>query len=244
MKSLHLLFTILIALNCFVARGAQPLTTAAGHWEGNITLPTAPLGILVDLDSTNSAWSGAIDIPTQSLRGFKLGDVSVKGAAVSFAMPGIPGDPKFSGKLAADGKAIAGGFTQGGQTFPFKIERKPTAAPPPDTTPAKGIPGTGLAGNWQGSLRPAPGVELRLALEITNSASSGLSGTMISVDQGASRMPTRITSEKSGAVHLEVSNVGGTFDGKLTVDGSEISGDWKQGGNSFSLVFKRLPKAK
>ena len=244
MKSLHLLFAILIALNCFVARGAQPLTTAAGHWEGNINLPTAPLGILVDLESTNSALSGTIDIPTQSLRGFKLGDVSGKGAAISFAMPGIPGDPKFSGKLAADGNAIAGDFTQGGQTFPFKIERKPKPAPTADETPAKGIPGTGLAGRWQGTLKPAPTVELRLALEITSSATAGFSGTMISVDQGASRMPVRIISEKSGAVHLEVSNVGGTFDGKLNADGSEISGDWKQGGNPMPLVFKRLPKAK
>ena len=57
-------------------------------------------------------------------------------------------------------------------------------------------------------------------------------------------MPIRIISEKSGSVHLEVSNVGGTFDGKLNAGGSEISGDWKQGGNPMPLVFKRLPKAK
>lgn len=244
MKTLRHHLNVFCLLAGLLKVSAQPTTGAVGHWEGNITLPATPLGIRVDLEQTKVAWSGTIDIPQQNLRGFKLGEVSVKSEAVSFVMQDIPGDPKFSGKVAADGKTMAGDFTQGGKKFPFNLERKPKPAPVADETPAKDIPGTGLAGRWQGSLKPAPIVELRLALEITNSAGTGFGGEMISLDQGSRRLPMIITSEKSGAVHLEVNSVGGTFDGKMSADGSEISGDWKQGGNSMPLVFKRLPKAK
>lgn len=85
--------------------------TPAGHWEGAITLPGTELAVRVDLDKTADAWAGTIDIPVQALHGFKLGDVTVKDAAVSFTMLAIPGDPKFAGKLAADAKTINGEFT-------------------------------------------------------------------------------------------------------------------------------------
>ena len=59
----------------------------AGHWEGAITLPGTELAIRVELEKPAAVWTGSIDIPVQGLRGFKLGDVAVKDAAVSFTMP-------------------------------------------------------------------------------------------------------------------------------------------------------------
>jgi hypothetical protein len=227
----------------FSVHGADSASNPAGHWEGSIQLPTSALDVLVDLDrGTSGSWSGTIDIPVQGLRGFKLGGTEVKGQAVSFGMPGVPGDPKFSGKLDAAGKTIIGQFTQAGQTFPFKLERKAKTALAGET-PSRGVPGKGLAGNWQGTLKPTPVIELRLALEITNAPGGGIGGMMISVDQGGARIPITALNEKGGEVHLETKSVGGVFDGKLNKDGSEISGDWKQGGNALPLVFKRLDKA-
>lgn len=244
MNRLCSLLALLVALGGLPTVYARQPATPAGHWEGAITLPGTALAVRVDLEGAKEgAWAGTIDIPVQSLRGFKLGDVTVKDATVSFAMPGVPGDPKFSGSLAADAKTIAGDFSQGGQTFPFKLERKPRPAPRTGETPAKGVPGKGVVGYWQGSLKPSPILELRLVLEITNAAGGAFSGVMISVDQGNARLPLTSLTEKSGAVHLEVASVGGTFDGKLSADGSEISGDWKQGGNTLPLVFKRLERA-
>ena len=215
----------------------------AGHWEGAITLPGTELAIRVDLEKPAAVWTGSIDIPVQGLRGFKLGDVAVKDAAVSFTMPGIPGDPKFAGTLATDGKTISGDFTQGGQKFPFKIERKAKSTSAAGETPGKGIPGKGLAGFWQGSLQATPVVKLRLVLELTNTPAGAPSGVMVSVDQGNARIPVTALTDKDGAVHLETKSVGGTFDGKLSADGSEIDGTWKQGGGEAALIFKRLEKA-
>lgn len=236
-----ILLTLIVAVRSFAF--AQPAGPASGHWEGSITLPGTALAIRVDLEQGPDAWAGSIDIPVQGLRGFKLGGVAVEDAAVSFAMPGIPGDPKFAGKLAADTKTISGDFTQGGQTFPFKLERRAKTANVTGETPSKGVPGKGLAGHWQGSLKATPVVELRLVLEITNSAGGALSGVMISVDQGNTRIPITSLTEKGGTVELETKSVGGAFDGRLGADGSEVAGSWRQGGQSFPLVFKRLAKA-
>ena len=66
---------------------------------------------------------------------------------------------------------------------------------------------------------------------------------MVSVDQGNARIAITALTEKAGVVHLEAKSVGGVFDGKLSGDGSEIAGDWKEGGQTMPLVFKRLAKA-
>lgn len=243
MKSLHMLVILLLALGCFPSASAQESNSAAGHWEGAIILPGTELAIRVDLEKSAEAWTGSIDIPAQALRGFTLGRVSVQDTAVSFNMPGIPGDPKFAGTLAPDAKTISGDFTQGGQTFPFKLERKAKPASTSGETPGKGVSGKGLVGHWQGSLKPTPVMELRLVLEITNVHGGTLSGALISVDQGNARIPLTTLTEKEGVVHLETKSVGGTFDGKLSADGSEIVGEWKQGGGTLPLIFKRLDKA-
>jgi pimeloyl-ACP methyl ester carboxylesterase len=238
------------SLICLSANLVTLLAAAAekpnhsGHWEGAINLPTTSLNVRVDLEQAgNQTWKGAIEIPVQGLRGFKLDPVKVAGMAVQFSMPGIPGDPQFAGRLSEDGKSINGDFTQGGGKFPFKLERKPKPAPTAGETPARGISGKGVVGHWQGSLKPSPVLELRLALEITNTTAGGLGGIMVSVDQGNARIPITMLTEKAGAVHLETKSVGGVFDGKLSSDGSEIAGDWKQGGQTMPLVFKRLAKA-
>jgi uncharacterized protein len=213
----------------------------AGHWEGDITLPATKLAIRVDLEKApDGKWSGTIDIPVQGLRGFKLDPVAVEGAAVRFAMPQIPGDPSFAGRLESDAKVIRGDFTQGGQKFPFSVSRKPRPEAKAGWTPSHGIPGKGLVGYWQGSLSPTPVIQLRLAVEITNGAAGALGGIMTSLDQGGARMPLSASVEKSVNVKLQVPAIGGGFEGVMATDGSEITGDWLQAGRKLPLVLKRV----
>jgi uncharacterized protein len=109
---------------------APPQGSVAGHWEGSILIPAQPLGVIVNLAQRgDGAWSGTIAIPAQQLRDFKLADVAVTGAAISFAMPGIPGAPRFEGQIAPDGRVLAGQFRQGGASFPFRLERGAGSAP-------------------------------------------------------------------------------------------------------------------
>lgn len=97
-----------------------------------------------------------------------------------------------------------------------------------------------LGGHWQGSLRSSPFVEMRLALVIEEGPVGTWQGLIISLDQGGARVPLTALSEEGGAVHLAVESLGGTFDGRLSADGSQIAGEWKQGGGAVSLAFERL----
>jgi CubicO group peptidase (beta-lactamase class C family) len=96
----------------------------SGHWEGSIELPGTSLKVMVDLSSGQEGWSGRISIPQQGAKDLPLGKVQVNGKALSFVITGIPGDPAFKGELNSEGGAIAGQFTQGGQSFPFKLARE------------------------------------------------------------------------------------------------------------------------
>jgi len=110
---------------------AQPPTalaasSAAGHWEGAIDIPSLTLVVKVDL-TAGQAWSGAIDIPQQSAKGLPLDKIAVDGDHVRFSIAGIPGDPTFDGRL--DKGEIRGTFTQGPGSYPFHLGREAVKAP-------------------------------------------------------------------------------------------------------------------
>ncbi len=113
---------ILALLLAVPALVAQPARSVAGEWAGAIQLPSAELKIAVSLAGDGSTWSGRISIPAQGAKDLPLGEVQVTGESVSFAMVGIPGDPRFKGVLGKDGR-IEGQFSQGGQAFPFTLAR-------------------------------------------------------------------------------------------------------------------------
>lgn len=121
-----------LALLCLsqlpAARAAVSGDDPAGHWNGTIEIPATPLKIDVDFSKKDGAWTADISIPAQNARDLPLSEIKIEGRDVSFIISSIPGNPTFKGKLADDGKTIAGTFTQGGQNFPFKLERGANAA--------------------------------------------------------------------------------------------------------------------
>lgn len=101
----------------------QEAPDAAGHWEGSILVPGAPIGIDVDIMvDEEGIWTADISIPTQMVEDLGLVEVKVEGKTVSFKMA-TPGDPSFQGTLSEDGKTMAGPFTQGGAEFQFELTR-------------------------------------------------------------------------------------------------------------------------
>jgi hypothetical protein len=105
---------------------------------------------------------------------------------------------------------------------------------------AAAAPPKGIAGSWQGAL-DANGMTLRLVLDVTET-DGRLSAVLTSVDQGNVKIPvTSIGTDTAGA-HFEVTAISGSFEGKYSTDGNEISGTWKQGPVSLPLTFKRQPQ--
>lgn len=225
------LFTLVAA--CLLYQ--LPAKAQSGHWEGAIQVPQQEMTIHVDLaQNPKGEWIGSIDIPAQHAKGFPLSDVAVKGNAVTFAMKGIPGDPKFDGKVSADGKAISGDFTQGGANLTFSLKRTGDAV---IETPAKSTAlSKEMEGSWEGAL-DVNGNKLRLKVKMANQADGTAGGSLVSVDQGGGEIPITTITQKGSNLKFEVKTVGGSYEGDLT-DGALV-GHWMQGGGTLPLTLKR-----
>ena len=93
----------------------------------------------------------------------------------------------------------------------------------------------GLLGFWQGDIEAA---KLRIVLHLTKNKDHSLGATLDSPDQNIKGIPVNQVTYGEGHLHLEVSAVNGSFDGHLTVDGSEIDGTWNQG-RALALNLKK-----
>ena len=215
----------------------QATSGAAGHWEGALQIPAQELQVAIDLAPTadGKKWEGTIAIPAQGLKNFPLADIVVTGESVSFAMPKVPGSPAFKGTVSKDGKSIAGDFTQGGGTVPFKLTRTGDARfePLPKSTPIT----TELEGNWEGAL-DIQGTVLRLLVKLARQPDGTGAGTLVSVDQGGAEISLTAVVQKGTHVTLLAASIGGTFEGELKEGG--LSGTWTQGPGKFPLALKRV----
>lgn len=107
--------------------------------------------------------------------------------------------------------------------------------------PARGIAGKGFAGVWQGALKQGP-MELRIVMKLKGDDAQ-LSGSITSIDQSPTEIQIRKATATGKGFVMEISRIGVKYAGKMSEDGAEISGDWKQMGQTMPLVFKRLAKA-
>src|SRR5688572_4162205 len=84
--------------------------------------------------------------------------------------------------------------------------------------------GKGPAGVWLVSLKFGP-VALRLGLELAD-VSGRLAGTLTSIDQGAAKIKVDSATFADGSLKLTLRQIGGSFEGKLSDDGSALNGTW------------------
>lgn len=85
------------------------------------------------------------------------------------------------------------------------------------------------------------GVRVRLILRIAQDSKGALTARMDVPDQGANDLPVEVITVQGQLVRFEASNVG-SYEGTLTNDASEISGQLKQGSTSLPVIFKRTDK--
>jgi len=221
----------------FCARfDAQTKVSPAGHWEGSITIPSGELKVIIDLDrDAKGNWIGAVEMPAQGVKDLPLKDVSVSDESVSFGLPGGQGDPKFKGKLSADGSTLSGEFSQAGGSAPFSLKRTGDATVAvPARIPA--IPEK-FTGTWEGKLE-SPAGSVRLSFNMSNKEDSAV-GTIDSPDQGAAGIPMSLISVNDSSIKIEVKITSAGYNGKLSDDGKTLTGEWSQAGRTFPLVLTK-----
>ena len=122
-----------------------------------------------------------------------------------------------------------------------KAEPKPLMlAQAAESKPAQAA--SGLQGEWDGTL-DANGTKLRLVAKISKNKDGKLTATIDSPDQNATGIPVSSVEQTGSDVKLELSQLAASFQGKMNAAGTEITGDWKQGGASLPLLLKRAGTA-
>ena len=98
-----------------------------------------------------------------------------------------------------------------------------------------------MDGIWVGVVEVS-GIKIRLILRITENSGGALTARLDVPDQGASDLPVELITVQGQQVRFEASNLG-SYEGTLSNDASEISGQLKQGTVTHPVTFKRTDKA-
>ena len=97
-----------------------------------------------------------------------------------------------------------------------------------------------LAGDWQGTL-VTPNQSLRIIARIVKT-DKGWSGKFYSIDQGAQPFNASGITFDGTTFKFSIDQIGGSYEGKLSADGSSIVGAWTQGPNPLPLTLVRATK--
>ena len=115
-----------------------------------------------------------------------------------------------------------------------------TKTQPTETQPAAQQSSQGIEGFWAGAL-DVGGFKLRLVMKFSRMPGGKLKGSVDSLDQGANDIPMSVVTFQNGALHVEMKSIGATYDGKLSADGTQITGEFMQG-SKLPLDLKRIEK--
>lgn len=116
----------------------------------------------------------------------------------------------------------------GSVTLAFSVRAAQEGAKPPS-----------VEGTWLGTLKVST-LELRIVFNLSAKPDGSLSGTLDSLDQGSTGIAISRVGVEKERVTVEVSTIGGRYEGTLNAEGSEMSGKWTQGPASVDLVMKRV----
>lgn len=199
-----------------------------GDWAGSIA-GTLPLVLHVRADASG-ALTATFDSPTQGANALEVANVKLNGATFSFDVPLVRGS--YTGTRGADGKSIAGTWTQG-QAMPLQWKQTKTAAEVDDDDARSAaelakVKPSPIDGDWSGALS-AGGQTLRLVFHFRTGLGGAITGKLDSLDQNAMGIPCGTIKVDGQKVSVGVPAVNGSYDGALSEDGKSIAGTWSQG---------------
>jgi pimeloyl-ACP methyl ester carboxylesterase len=91
--------------------------------------------------------------------------------------------------------------------------------------------------SYEGVIEAGP-AKIRLVLNMFKAPDGGLSASLDSPDQGAEGLAVDVITLKDGMLHFEMKQIGASYDGKMSQDGSQFEGEFKQGG-TIPLMLKK-----
>ncbi len=100
-----------------------PQSSMEGNWQGTLDAGAMKLRLGLHVSKSDTGWKSTFDSIDQGAMGLPVAKTTVTGPALHFEMPAL--HASFDGTLSADGKQIAGTFTQG-VPLPLTFQRVET----------------------------------------------------------------------------------------------------------------------
>jgi serine-type D-Ala-D-Ala carboxypeptidase/endopeptidase len=204
------------ALGGFAVPVAHAQTPAlVGDYRGTLGQLHLKLHLTTAADG---ALGGTLDSPDQGAPGLRCSDFHLEGNSLSFAVPSV--NARWQGTISADGRTLAGTWTQA-RPMPLAFSR--------DTFVAASKPSP-VDGVWLGTLQPHRAEPLRIQLTVRSDRDRHEYCSLDSPDQLAWGMDCANVSWSGTDFSFEVPAVHGSWSGKLSGDGQQLSGLWRQAG--------------
>ncbi len=216
-----LLFLCFAAVTATVSGQAKP--KIAGDYLG--TLGPLHLRLHLKLDASGML-SGTMDSPDQGANGLACADFKLQGEVLSFSVPIVHG--AWKGIVSADAKTLTGTWDQG-NPMPLVFTRD-TFVPAEKLSRVDGI--------WLGTLQ-AGGASLRIQVHVKSDNSGKEYCSLDSLDQHAMGLDCAAVTFSRDDFAFDVPVVKGHFAGKLSADGTTLTGTWSQNNNSLPLTLTR-----
>ena len=216
-----------------------------GAWEGTIAIPQAnsTLRVVFNFTRTNQNYSGTMESVDQGMKGIPVTTVVYKYPGIKLEAKTIGGT--FDGLLNTNAGTISGKWAQGGMNFPLTLKRSAStgqATVAAATYDYSTRADSDVQGLWRGSL-DVKGISLRLIFKIAEPTKGQFHVVMDSVDQGAKNVPATSAEYASPALNVHFAGIGASYEGEVSSNHKEITGNWTQLGNSTPLTLKRFEAA-
>lgn len=202
--------------------GITPLDYAriSGPWNGEVN----GLTMVIRIEQEGDQYLAFMDSPDQGAANIPIGELSVDGDTLEFAIAAVQGS--FAGEISSE--AITGTWTQAGNSVPFTFSRG-------DYVANADVPAElreRVSGGWRGTVN---GTEL--VFQFTEADNGGFNAVMAIPSMGAGPLPLADMSLDGDTFSFSVGQIQAQFSG--TIDGDEISGDWSRAGATNTLTINR-----
>lgn len=245
-RSILLLFIALLPILAIDTQAKPSSADLAGRWDAVIEFGKIKFRINLKITPTDEGKriKVTMDNPDQGVNDMPVSAFLYNHPDVRLEIDQF--NTAFNGKLGADGSTITGTFEEGPGGRPidvvFKRNTEPEKPEPVKSYTLAAGETPDIRGYWKTSLEPQPGMVLRLGLKIGRLPDGSFHVLMDSFDQGAQNIPATSVTYTNGAAKVEWGQFSAVFESKLSANGKELVGTWKQGPATTPVTFARLDK--
>lgn len=235
------LITVAAVITAIATSPAWAAPDFEGRWEGEASVPGAPLAIVIDLAKTAAqAWAGSVTLPGRGVKGAALREIGVDDLGLRFgldaAIAGSAEMPTTMVLRAQPDGSLAGEFRQGGHVAAALLRRSGPAQV--DLAPRSSTLNSALLGTWLGRYELG-GYARDVTLTLDNQADGRGAGEMTIVGKRTTRLPIDLVLQGSQFLRLESGAAGVRVEGRWFADDGRIDALFVQGPFEAPLLLRR-----